>query len=183
MNRQIMPALLMIWIPVAAAAQTPAEVIEAALAESLYPIEGDAMLIDWNPDYTFEVLQEGENGYVCYDRSDERDRAPFAAQCTNEGNLERVAQNRRFRAETEDTPGENARIREAEEAGTRVRPEYGSIWFRMDGENAESALLHATIAVPGATSESLGLPDNPSAGGVWLMSGGTSAAHLMVPGR
>lgn len=174
---------VMIWIPTGVVAQTPAEVIEAALAQSLYPIEGSATIIEWNPDHSYEVLREGDNGFVCYDRSNERDRAPFAAQCTNEGNLERVAQNRRFRAETDDVAGEGARIREAEEAGTRVRPEYGSIWFRMDGEDAESALLHATIAVPGATTESLGLPDNPNAGGVWLMSGGTSAAHLMVPGR
>lgn len=184
MKRSLAILLSIFWIPVAAAAQSPAEVVEAALSQSLYPIEGDAMLIDWNPDHTYEVVREGDNGFACYDRSDERDRAPFAAQCTNEGNLERVAQNRRFRAETDDAEAEGARIRAAEEAGTRVLPEYGSLWFRMDGEDAESALLHATIAVPGATTESLGgLPDNPSRGGVWLMSGGTSAAHLMVPGR
>ena len=90
---------------------------------------------------------------------------------------------RRFRAETTDVAGENAMIAAADEAGTRVQPEYGSLWLRMDGPDAASALLHATVAVPGATSGSTGLPENRLAGGVWIMDAGTSAAHIMIPGR
>jgi hypothetical protein len=37
--------------------------------------------------------------------------------------------------------------------------------------------------VPGATTQSMGLPDNPKMGGVWIMNAGTSTAHLMVPGE
>ena len=55
--------------------------------------------------------------------------------------------------------------------------------FRMDGKDKDSANLHVTIAVPGATSASSGLPDNGRQGGAWLMDAGTSAAHIMVPGR
>jgi hypothetical protein len=33
-----------------------------------------------------------------------------------------------------------------------------------------------------ATAQSLGLPDNPKQGGVWIMNAGTSTAHLMTPG-
>jgi hypothetical protein len=40
-----------------------------------------------------------------------------------------------------------------------------------------------TIAVPGATTGSLGLPDNGKAGGVWIMNAGSSTAHLMTPGE
>jgi hypothetical protein len=40
-----------------------------------------------------------------------------------------------------------------------------------------------TIAVPGATTASTGLPDNNKMGGAWLMAAGTSTAHIMVPGR
>jgi hypothetical protein len=36
--------------------------------------------------------------------------------------------------------------------------------------------------VPGATTQSLGLPDNPKQGGVWIMNPGTTTAHLMIPG-
>ncbi len=170
-------------VTVSAQAQTVPETIELAVGASPARFPGDATLIKWNADYTYETLKEGTNTLVCYDRSDERDRAPFAAQCTSLANLDRVAQNRRFRVETDDAAGERAMIDAAEEAGTRVLPEYGSLWFRMDGRDQESALLHATIAMPGATTESLGLADNRSGGGAWLMDAGTSAAHIMMPGR
>ena len=40
-----------------------------------------------------------------------------------------------------------------------------------------------TIAVPGATTQSMGLPDNGKSGGVWIMNVGTSTAQLMTPGE
>ena len=42
---------------------------------------------------------------------------------------------------------------------------------------------HMTIAVPGATTASLGLPDSNKQGGVWIMNAGTTTAHLMTPGE
>jgi hypothetical protein len=43
--------------------------------------------------------------------------------------------------------------------------------------------MHMTVAVPGATTQSTGIPDNPKLGGVWIMNAGTTTAHLMVPGH
>ena len=45
--------------------------------------------------------------------------------------------------------------------------------------------VHITIAVPFATGASLGLPDEGSytRAGTYVMEAGTSAAHIMVPGR
>ncbi len=183
MKRIILAVVGVLTVSVGAQAQTPAETIELAIAASPARFGGDVTIIEWNADYTYRIVQEGTNTVVCYDRSDERDRSPFVAQCTSLANLDRVAQNRRFRAETTDAAGEGAMIRAAEEAGTRVLPEYGSLWFRMDGSNGASALLHATIAVPGATNTSTGLPENRTLGGVWIMDAGTSAAHIMIPGR
>ena len=40
-----------------------------------------------------------------------------------------------------------------------------------------------TISVPGATAQSLGLPDKPTQAGLWIMNAGTTTAHLMVPGE
>ena len=183
MRQLLLVVVIVLSLGANAAGQTATQVIEQAIGASLAKYPGEATVITWNADYTYQTLKEGTNKLVCYDRSDERDRAPFSAQCTSLANLDRVAQNRRFRAETADTEAENAMIAAAEEDGTRVQPEYGAIWFRMDGRDQESALLHATIAVPGATTESIGLPDNPQAGGAWIMAGGTSAAHIMIPGR
>ena len=183
MKHILLAVVGVLTVSVGAQAQTPAETIALAIDASLLRFGGDATLIAWNADYTYETVKQGTNTVVCYDRSDERDRQPFSAQCTNLANLDRVAQNRRFRAETTDAAGENAMIAAAEEAGTRVLPEYGSLWFRMDGRDRASALLHATIAVPGATGGSTGLPEDRTLGGVWIMEAGTSAAHIMVPGR
>lgn len=170
-------------IAASAHAQSPAEVIEQAIAMSLNKVPGQATIIKWKPDHTYDVVRKGTNKLACYDRSDERDRAPFSAQCTSLANLPREAQNRKIRFETKNTAEENARIAAAEKDGTRVKPEYGSLWYRMDGKDKDSAMLHATIAVPGAMAATIGLPENPQAGGAWLMDAGTSAAHIMMPGR
>lgn len=164
-------------------AQTPGEVIEQAVSKSPLRFPGEATLIKWKPDFTYDIVRKGTNTLVCYDRSDERDRPPFAAQCMSLSNLPRIAQNRKIRAQTKNTAEENAAIAAAEKDGTRIKPEYGSLFLRMDGKDKDSAMLHVTIAVPGATIASIGLPDNGKAGGAWLMEAGTSAAHIMVPGR
>ena len=139
-----------------------------------------AAVITWNPDHTHVTLKEGTNRLVCFDRSGEPGRQPFAVQCTSVGNLDRVAQNRRARAESEDA---EAMLTAAEANGTRVKPEYGSLWISMNGSDQASARTHTTIAVPGATTESIGLPDNPRQGGAWIMNAGTSTAHIMTPGH
>ena len=71
----------------------------------------------------------------------------------------------------------------AEKDGTRVKPEFGSVWYHLMGADKEHARTHMTIAVPGATTQSLGLPDNGRQGGVWIMNAGTTTAHLMTPGE
>ncbi|MDX1495434.1 MAG: hypothetical protein R3253_15305, partial [Longimicrobiales bacterium] len=102
--------------------------------------------------------------------------------CTSMGNLPRVAQNRRFRAESESREEENALIEAAEANGTRVLPEFGSLWIAMRGDDQASARTHTTIAVPNATGESLGLPVNGRLDAAWLMGAGTTGAHIMIPG-
>jgi len=102
-------------------------------------------------------------------------------ECTSVANLDRVAQNLKFEAlgTKEKT---QAALDAAEKDGTRVKPEFGSVWIHLMGADPDHARRHTTIAVPGATAQSLGLPDNPKQGGVWIMNAGTSTAHLMTPG-
>ncbi len=170
-------------IQASANAQTAAETIETALAAAPRRARESAAVIKWNADFTYETLKEGTNRMVCFDRSDERNRRPFAVVCTSIGNLDRATQNRRFRMESADRDEERAMVNAAEEDGTRAVPEYGSVWIHMDGRDRASARIHTTISVPGATTESTGLPDNRRAGGAYIMAAGTSAAHIMVPGR
>lgn len=174
---------LALLVPGSTEAQTDQTAIDKALAAAPERARDATMVIRWNDDHTYEILKEGTNRLVCYDRSDEARRAPFDVQCTNVGNLERVAQNRRFRAMSSDRDEENALLEAAERDGSRVVPEYGSLWLSMRGEDRASASIHTTIAMPGATTESTGFPEDRSQGGAYIMAAGTTTAHLMIPGR
>ena len=163
-------------------AQTNADLIERALTAAPGRAREGAAVIKWNPDYTYETLKEGTNSLVCYDRSGEPGRRPFAVHCTGKANLARVAQNRRFAGESADAEALQAMHRAAEADGTRVLPEYGSLFISRNGDDQASARSHTTVAVPGATTESIGLPESPEQGGAWIMNAGTSYAHIMTPG-
>lgn len=177
MKRTIL-VLTLLSIPIGASAQ---ETIEGALAAAPGRAREDAAVIKWNGDFTYETLKEGTNRWVCYHRSGDPGRQPYAVQCTSVANLDRVAQNRRFAAEAEDRQALNAMVAAAEADGTREAVEYGSMWIAANGPDQASAGRHITVAVPGATTESTGFPDSREAGGVYLMAAGTGAAHLMVP--
>lgn len=168
-------------LPVSVEGQDAAA-IDKALAAAPARARDEAMVIRWNDDQSYETLKEGSNGMVCYDRSSEARRAPFDVQCTSVGNLPRVAQNRQFRAESADREEENGLIAAADANGTRVLPEFGSLWIAMRGQDRASAGTHTTIAVPNATAESLGLPVSGRLDSAWLMGAGTSGAHIMIPG-
>ena len=141
-----------------------------------------ATVIKWKPDFTYDTLKKGTNRLVCYDRSGFPRQQPFSVECTSIANLDRVAQNLKFEA-AGDKAKTQALLDAAEKDGTRVKPEFGSVWYHVMGPDQEHARTHMTIAVPGATTQSIGLPDNPKQGGVWIMNAGTTTAHLMTPGE
>jgi hypothetical protein len=181
MKRIILLVLGVAALSTGASAQSNTELIEASLAAA--PMRGrDAVtVVKWAADHTYTTIKEGTNKIVCYSRADERDRATFAVQCTSLSNLDRVAQNRRFHAESTDSESEKALVAAAAADGSRVKAEHGS-WFRtMVGPDKMSARTHTTIAMPGATTASAGFPDNREMGGAYIMAAGTSEAHLMVP--
>jgi hypothetical protein len=162
-------------------AQAPADPFDKALAPAPRNQREGATVVKFKADNTYETLKKGTNRLVCYDRSGDPGQQPFAVQCTSIANLDRVAQNRKFEAMADKT-ARQAAIDAAEANGTRARPEYGSVWFTMSGADREHAHVHVTIAVPGATTQSTGLPSDNKQGGVWIMNAGTSTAHLMTPG-
>ncbi len=181
--KRLLPIVLgVVTVATAPFAQTNDEIIDRATAAAPRNMMAGATVIKWKPDYSYDTLRKGTNRLVCYDRSGEPGEQPFAVQCTSIGNLERVAQNRRLEAET-DKAKRQAGLDAAEANGTRVKPEFGSVFYSLDGADRASARLHSTIAVPGATAQSLGLPDNPKMGGAWIMNAGTTTAHIMTPGH
>jgi hypothetical protein len=182
MKRLMAIAVAVLAASSGAFAQTPTDpAFEKALAPAPRQLREGATIIKWKPDFTYDVLRKGTNRLVCYDHSGEAGEQPFAVQCTSIANLDRVAQNFKFEAIT-DTAARQAAFEKAEKDGTRVKPEFGSVWYSMNGKDQATARLHVTVAVPGATATSLGLPDNNKQGGVWIMNAGTTTAHLMIPG-
>jgi len=166
----------------AQAAPTNDETIQRALMAAPRQLAEGATVVKWKDDGTYETLKKGTNRLVCYDRSGEPGRAAFAVQCTSIGSLDRVAQNRKFEA-IQDRRERQKQIDAAEKDGTRVKPEYGAVWYTMNAADKEHATrVHMTIAVPNATTQSTGIPDNPKQGGIWIMNAGTTTAHIMTPG-
>ena len=166
-----------------AAGSTPQDpAIEKALMPAPRQMKEGATVVKFKADGTYDTLKKGTNRLVCYDRSGDPGQQPFSVQCTSIANLDRVAQNRKFEAIADKT-ARQAAIDAAEKDGTRAKPEFGSVWLTMNAPDKEHATrVHTTIAVPGATAQSMGLPDNNKQGGVWIMNAGTSTAHLMTPG-
>jgi hypothetical protein len=180
--KRIIPIVLgTLAISVGAFAQSPE--IDKALMAAPANLKAGATVIKWKPDFTYETLKKGTNKLVCYDRSGQPgQRTPFSVECTSLGNLDRAAQNLKYEA-IPDRAASKAAFDKAEADGTRVKPEYGSVWYHLRGADAEHATSHMTIAVPGATGKSLGLPEDGKEGTVYVMNAGTSTAHLMTPGE
>ena len=181
MKSTLLIALGILAVSVSSFAQAPDDATSKPLMAAPRQLKDGATVIKWKPDFTYETLKKGTNKMVCYDLSGWPGHPPFTLECTSLANLDRVAQNLKAEAKGDKKAAEAA-LEAEEKAGTRVKPEFGSVWIHLMGPDAEHARNHTTIAVPGATSQSLGLPDNPSQGGVWIMNAGTSTAHLMTPG-
>jgi hypothetical protein len=163
-------------------AQAPTADIDKALLAAPRNMRDGAMVIKWKADGSYDTLRPGTNRLVCYDQSGDPGEQPFAVQCTSVANLDRVKQNKEYERKEADRKVREGLLAELEKSGKRVKPEFGSVFYSLSGKDQETARLHVTIAVPGATAASLGLPDNGKMGGAWIMNAGTSTAHIMTPG-
>ncbi len=184
MKRIVLVLSVLVTTSTVASAQTAEDAIAKAVLAAPPAMQAGAMVIQLSADGGHEVLRAGTNGLVCWDRSDEPGR-PFSVQCTSEGNLPRVKQNRAWNMSGQ-TADEIRALRDSAEAdGSRKVSVFGSVYYTLNGEDAASANLHLTVAVPFATSESLGFPSEGSysRAGTWIMEAGLSAAHIMLPGR
>jgi hypothetical protein len=163
-------------------AQSPDDAaIQKALTPAPRQMKDGATVIKWKADFTYDTLRKGTNRMVCYDRSGQPGQQPFSVECTSIANLDRVAQNLKFEA-IADKKASLAAFDAAEKDGTRVKPEFGSLWIHVSGADPSMPRTHITVAVPGATEKSMGLPESGKQGGVWIMNAGTTTAHLMTPG-
>jgi hypothetical protein len=179
--KRILAVLLGVFAFSAIAFAQNSEEIEKALLPAPRNMKEGATVIKWKSDFTYDTLRKGTNKLVCYDRTGQPGQQPFAVECTSIANLERVAQSLKMEA-IPDKKASQAAFEAAEKAGMWKKPEFGSVWYHMSGPSQQQARTHITVAVPGATTQTLGLPEKGDQGGIWIMNAGTTAAHLMVPG-
>jgi hypothetical protein len=183
MKRIVLLALGVIAVSTSLLAQMPAQAdIDMATLAAPAALRDAATVIKWKSDFTYDTLRKGTNRLVCYDRSGQPEQPAFMSECTSLGNLDRAAQNLKAEA-LGDKAKTQAMLDAMEKDGTRIKPEYGSVWYHVMGPDKDHARVHMTIAVPGATTQTTGLPENGRGGGVWIMNAGTSTAHLMTPGE
>jgi hypothetical protein len=186
MKRMIPIVLSTLAVSAGAFAQAPDQAaIDKALLAAPGNLKATATVIKWKPDYTYDTLKKGTGRLVCYDKSGMPGaNQPFFVECTSAGNLDRVAQNLKFEAIT-DKAASKAAFDKAEADGSRVKPEFGSVWYHLMGADPEHTRTHMTIAVPGATKQSLGIAESAAdaKGDIWIMNAGTTTAHIMTPGE
>ncbi len=161
--------------------------VDAALVAAPGQLASQATVIKWTRNgatYSYTTLRKGTNRLVCYDRSGFPMQQAYSIECTSLGNLDRVKQNMETEAlGATDRAAAQAKFDELEKSGQRVKPEFGSVFYHQMGASKDNPRSHVTIAVPGATTATMGLPDNGRGGGVWIMNAGTTTAHLMTPGE
>jgi hypothetical protein len=156
--------------------------VDLALMAAPAQLKDQATVLKFKPDFTYTTLRKGTNRLACFDKSGMALQPPVSIECTSLGNIDRVVQNMKVEAMAGDRPKAQMAFDELEKSGMRVKPEFGSVWYHIFGMDKEHTRGHMTVAVPGATAQSLGLPDSPQKGDVWIMNAGTSTAHLMIPG-
>ncbi|MEO7156442.1 MAG: hypothetical protein ABI039_02700 [Vicinamibacterales bacterium] len=182
MKRAILVGIGAVAMTAGVFAQAPAGDFDAALAAAPGNMRDGAMVIKWKADGSYDTLRPGTNRLVCYDQAGDAGEAPISSQCTSVGNMDRVKQNKIYEAKIADRTAREAALTELEKSGQRAKPEFGSVWYSRSGKDASTVRTHITIAVPGATAASLGLPDNNKMGGAYIMNAGTLTAHIMTPG-
>ena len=182
MKRVILVGIGALALSAGVFAQALAGNFDAALAAAPGNMRDGAMVIKWKADGTYDTLRPGTNRLVCYDQAGDAGEAPISSQCTSVGNMDRVKQNKIYEAKIADRTAREAALTELEKNGQRVKPEFGSVFYTRSGKDASTVRTHVTISVPGATTATLGLPDNNKMGGAWIMGAGTLGAHIMTPG-
>ena len=117
------------------AAQSDDDAVATALMAAPPALAANAMVIRLDDAGDYEVLREGDNDLVCWDRSDQPNMS-FSVQCTSVGNLARIKQNRAWAMSGQSAEEIRAMQEAAEADGTRELSVYGSMYYTVAGADA-----------------------------------------------
>src|SRR5215472_11060233 len=111
--------------------------VDKALMAAPGNLKKDATVIKWKADYSYDTVREGKNNLVCYDKSGMPSvQQKVYSECTDKGNLKRVAQNLKAEA-LGDRAKTQAELNKQETDGTREKPVYGSVWYHAMGDDPD----------------------------------------------
>ena len=183
MRRVFLFVLMFAAVPLALDAQSmDDEMIARALLAAPANLQDEAAVITFDGNGEIEVIREGSNGLMCWNSSNEPGRqGNWTSQCTSELNRDRVEQNHQFSQRGATPEAIQALFDEAELDGSRAVAAYGTMFYHWRGD-AETGGSHTNIAVPFATEANSGIPESRRNDAMWIMGGGSSGAHLMIPG-
>ena len=176
MRTAILLTVALSLAPMAAAAQSDADLIAEATLPLPPQLKGDAAVVVDEPDGRERGVREGSTGLTCRPDGPE---PGFSVTCINGsvGSVLRAYTDRLARGATvrEAWDAVNAGI----EAGRLTTATPGTLIFIQSGPSRAASELLAVTLVPYATAEATGLPTEPTADRAWLMCPGTARAHIM----
>lgn len=158
--------------------------IKTALLAAPEDMREDASVLGFNESGDLVMLKEGSNSLICL--ADDPEKAGFSVAAYHKELEEFMARGRELKAQGKGFK-EIFDIREEEvKSGKLKMPEKTTLFVLTGNVNEETmevedTYLRYVIYIPYATSESTGLPLNPSGpGGPWIMDPGTHRAHIMI---
>ena len=162
MKRMVLLVLGVAALSAGAFAQAPADPIEKALAAAPRNLKegADGHQVQGRRHLRHAEARHQPAGLLRpLRRSPDSSRSRCSARASP--TCPRIAQNMKFEAMPEKG---KAAVEAAEKDGTRVKPEFGSVWYTMNGADQATARIHITIAVPGATTAVDGPAERQQAG-------------------
>ncbi|WP_339654141.1 hypothetical protein [uncultured Maribacter sp.] len=169
------------------AIETVDDLIATALMAAPEKSRSTSKVIGYNMAGEFVTLREGDNEFIVL--TDDPTRDGFNAACYHKDLEPFMARGRALRAEGK-SADEIFAIREEEMKSGKLKITPGStlhIYYgpntMYDPENGavDGAQLRYVTYIPWATSETIGLPEAPTASNhPWLMNAGTHRAHIMI---
>ncbi len=175
--------------PTTAEAQAPPAGVQIAGALQAAPVmeRDDATVFGFLDDGSMTTLRDGGGSLICL--ADDPNRDGWDVACYHESLDPFMARGRELRAQGVTDSGELAQRRWAEaDAGTLAMPEEPAMLYVLTGDgfdpesnSVSNSFLRWVVYTPWATTQSTGLPEQPTAPGApWLMFPGTAGAHIMI---
>ncbi len=178
MTRVLLIAALSLGSAVASA-QSDADLIAQATLPLPEQLRGGATVVI-DEDGQRRVLRQGTNPFTCHPDGDEP--AGFYVSCTDERMRHSTAMAEYGRLRQQGLPEDEilAAVSAGVESGKLTPIPSGAMFFALSGPDKANSDLLIVIRTPDATTESTGLPTEPSEDQAWLMFPGTHQAHIMI---